>query len=294
MRANVQHLGLEQRDRSFECYWVRSPKFGFHWHYHRALEITYVVQGRGIRMVGDNVSYFSSGDLVLLGSNLPHTWISDDEFNISSEEVQVVVLQFLPELFGQEWLALPEMREIKALLQKARRGISFSLETREKAGHLLRQLTNEKGVLGLQTLVSVFHALSKDAQTILLSSKGFIPVLNEVTEERLVRVCQHMHEHFTSVIRLDTLAKLANMNTSAFCRFFSRTTGQTVTDYLNDLRIGKACNLLIDQPKMTISQVAHTAGYSSQTLFNRCFRRKKGVTPSMFRHQFKGAEGQLL
>ncbi len=289
MKANVQHLGLEQRDRSFECYWVRSPEFGFHWHYHRALEITYVVQGRGIRMVGDNVSYFSSGDLVLLGSNLPHTWISDDEFNANSEHMQVVVLQFLPELFGEEWLALPEMRRIRSLLQKVRRGISFSTKTSEQAGNLLRQLTKENGVFGLQRLMSVFHVLSEDEETVLLSSKGFTPVLNEVTEERLLRVCQYMHEHFTTVVRLDTLAALANMNTSAFCRFFSRATGQTVTDYLNDLRIGKACNLLIDRPKMTISQVAHTSGYSSQTLFNRCFRRKKGVTPREFRTQFKGS-----
>lgn len=287
MRAHVQHLGLEQKESSFACYWVRNPHFGFHWHYHRALEITYVVRGRGTRLVGDNVSYFDAGDLVLLGSNLPHTWISDDDFNQSDQLMEVVVLQFLPELFGEAWLALPEMRLIKTLLRSVQRGISFSSQTNAEAGPLLEGLTEQDGLIGLQTLLALFRALSEDDKTQLLASSGYRPTLNEMTEDRLRRVCQYLHDHFTEVVRLDTLASLANMNNSAFCRFFSRTTGQTVTDYLNDLRIGKACNLLINEPTFTISQVAHTAGYGSQTLFNRCFRKKKGLTPSAFRRQFR-------
>ena len=286
MRANVQHLGLEEREHSFECYWVKAPRFGFHWHYHRALEITYVVKGRGTRLVGDNVAYFEAGDLVLLGSNLPHTWISDDEYNEGEDLMEVIVLQFLPELFHESWLALPEMRLIRQLLQKANRGIVFSESIGNEAGLLLTQLVDQKHILGLQTVLGLFGVLSEEKQPLLLSSKGYAPSLNDVTEERLRVVCQYLHEHYTERITLATLAKLANMNASSFCRFFTKMTGQTVTEYLNDLRIGKACNLLIDQPALPISQIAYLAGYNSQTLFNRNFRRKKGSTPSAFRERF--------
>ena len=287
MKANFQQLGLEQVDSSYICYWVKSPSFGFHWHYHRALEITYVVKGQGIRMVGDNMSYFQAGDMVLLGSNLPHTWISQDAAAPADREMEVVVLQFLPELFGRGTLSLPEFKHLRHLIDQAKRGISFSLPFRKVVGPQLERLTELNGVEGLLALFSLFDGLASDPAPKLLSSPAYLPALDEVTEQRILRVCQYIHEHYTEPLRISTLAELADMNTSAFSRFFTRTTGQTVTDYLTELRMAKACNLLITHPKMSISSVALQAGFNSQTLFNRCFKKRKGSTPREFRRQLQ-------
>ena len=287
MKANFQHLGFDHVEDSFLCYWVRSPFFGFHWHYHPELEITYVHHGQGIRLVGNNVGNFSSGDFVFLGSNLPHTWISDDDFKQKPDNMEVVVLQFPPQLFSKEWLEIPEMANVQRLFKNAGRGIRFSPEVKAKAVAILLEMTELAGFERFQQLLSLLHLLGSEKKPTLLASAGFIPTLNSATEQRILTVCKFIHDHFTEVIKLDEVALLANMNTSAFCRFFRKMTGQTVMDYVTDLRIGKACNLLIEQDKKSISEIAYQAGFNSQTLFNRKFLQKKQMTPSLFRQRYK-------
>lgn len=284
MKASLQHLRFDTAPEAVHCYWVRTPKFGFHWHYHPELEITYVHQGQGIRMVGDNVSYFQEGDFVFLGSNLPHTWISDDDFNQKQEQMEVVVLQFSPNLFSREWLDLSEMIYLKRLFQIARHGIIFSDERRKKAINLLLQIVEMKGFERYHQMLRMLNYLGQEDQPELLATKAYIPPLNTITEQRLLKVCQYIHDHFTSSIRLDDVAGLANMNASAFCRFFRKSTGQTYMEYVTDLRIGKACNLLLNPSKLSISEIAYRSGFNSQTLFNRSFLKKKQMTPSAFRN----------
>ena len=287
MKANFQHLGFDQVEDSFLCYWVHSPFFGFHWHYHPELEITYVHRGQGIRLVGNNVGQFQEGDFVFLGSNLPHTWISDDDFKNGPENMEVVVLQFPPQLFSESWLQISEMANLRKLLQLADRGVTFSDKIRKQARGILINMTEQKGFERFQNLMSLLHLLGSEKEPGLLASSNFSPSLNQASEERLLRVCQFIHDHFTEPLRLEEVAGLANMNPTSFCRFFRKMTGQTFMDYVLDLRIGKACNMLIQRDNKSISEIAFRAGFQSQTLFNRNFLRKKGMTPSVFRRQFE-------
>ena len=71
--ATFQHLGFTAENQLIQAFSLEVPSFGFHWHYHPEIEITYIKNGRGRRMVGDHTAPFSSGDFVLMGSNLPHT-----------------------------------------------------------------------------------------------------------------------------------------------------------------------------------------------------------------------------
>ena len=287
MKANFQHLGFAHVTDSFLCYWVRSPYFGFHWHYHPELEITYVHQGQGVRLVGNNVGHFREGDFVLLGSNLPHTWISDDDFNQGPDQMEVVVLQFPPQLFSETWLDIPEMANLQRLLKNGGRGISFSTPVKEQAAQILIKMTEQNGFERFQQLMNLLHLLGSDNQPEYLASAAFTPSLNQATEQRLLKVCQYIHDQFTEPIRLDEVAALAHMNATSFCRFFRHMTGQTLMEYVIDLRIGKACNLLIDSNKKSISEIAYLSGFQSQTLFNRKFLQKKGMTPRVFRQQFE-------
>lgn len=287
MKASFQHLGFENVDDSFLCYWVRSSLFGFHWHYHPELEITYVHRGQGIRLVGNNVSDFRAGDFVFLGSNLPHTWISDDDFNQSEEQMEVVVLQFPSQLFSSSWLQLSEFANLKRLLAYGDRGITFSEKIRKKAANILIEMTTMNGFERFCLLLSLLHLLGSDPAWNLLASSNFSPSLDHTSEQRILRVCRYIHEHFTERIQLENIAALAHMNAAAFCRFFKKMTGQTLIEYVTDLRIGKACNLLINNEKRSISEITHVSGFNSQTLFNRAFLKKKGMTPKMFRAKFE-------
>lgn len=283
MKANFQHLGFDTVSESFLCYWVRSDRFGFHWHYHPELEITYVHRGHGMRLVGNDVAPFQAGDFVLLGSNLPHTWISDDDFNAREEQMEVVVLQFPADLFSTAWLNMPEMGNLQRLFGQVERGISFQGEVRHQAADILMEMTTTKGFSRFQYLLQILDLLGGTEEKRFLSSADFSPSLDHSSEDRLLRVCQHIHQAFTDPIVLKDIADLAHMNPSAFCRFFKKMTGKSLMEYVNELRIGKACNLLIASEQHSIGDISYLSGFKSQTLFNRQFLRIKGMSPREFR-----------
>lgn len=281
-RAQLQNLGFDGVSEAVQCFWVRVSHFGFHWHYHPEYEITYVQRGQGTRVVGDHVNYFEDGDFVFLGSNLPHTWISDDDFNRSEEDMEVLVLQFHPDLFSKEWLVWSEMVNLKSLLKNANRGLRFTEGKEKEAAEILIEMEKASGFRRLMLTMELLNFLGKEKGEP-LASPSYIPPLNDSTEERLLTVCQYIHDNFTLPIKLEKVSRLANMNTTSFCRFFKKSTGQSVMEYVNDLRIGKACNLLLSGQRMNISEVAFRSGFNSQTLFNRSFLKKKNMTPRDFR-----------
>ena len=283
MKANRQHLQTHL-EQLVNCYWVRSPEFGFHWHYHPEYEITYVCKGHGSRMVGDHVDYFTEGDFVLLGSNLPHTWISDDDFNRKNELMEVIVLQFSPTLFSDQWTNTAEMQQINRALKASNRGLFFRLEENPWLDTSMKELVKLSGIHRLSKTIELLHNLGETEMLNRLTSRAYTPPTGKASEERIMKVCQHIHSYFSSEIKLTTLAEIAIMNPSALSRFFKKSTGQTISEYINDLRVGKACNLLVDKPDLNISQVCYESGFNSQTFFNRIFLRKKKMTPKQFRN----------
>ena len=286
--ANYQHLGFEPGAQLIDAFYLEVPYFGFHWHYHPELEITCVRNGRGTRLVGDHVSTFGPGDCVLMGSNLPHTWISDDDFNHSDEMMEVVVLQFHPAIFeGPLWQS-QGMERIRYLLAHVERGIEIQPQIRTQVAECLFRMVEVKGFERIPLFFSLMHLLGQQETFTLLASQAYIPPLNDVAEKRILDVCRYVHDHFMSPIRLDAVAQIANMNPTSFCRFFRKSTGQSLSEYVNDLRIGKACNLLLDRRELSISEIAFMSGFPSQTLFNRIFLKKKGMTPSGFKRVLRG------
>ncbi len=286
MKASLQHLTQEKDVRSFRCYWVRDSQFHFFWHFHPEFEITYVFNGKGSRLVGDNTSGFQNDDLVFLGSNLPHTWISDDEFNQREEQMEVVVVQFSDNIFPGQFLGLPEMSGIKKLLESSGRGLHFPPSIVNRVKTDLMELPELNGFEQLNRLLKVLHILGEAGAAKPVASPYFVPQLGRITEQRIVKVCQHIHNNYLNQIDLAEVAAIANMNQTAFCRFFRKMTGQTLLTYVNDLRIGKACNQLIEDQK-NISEIAYASGFNSLTHFNRSFLKRKGLTPKQYRSKFR-------
>ncbi len=284
MKAQLQHLSFDQLSEAVQCFWVIVPNFGFHWHYHPELEITYVQSGQGTRLVGDHVDSFEAGDFVFLGSNLPHTWISSD----SCEGMEVLVLQCAPSLFAAEQLGFSELHNLQRLFRKADRGLAFSPTQRDHAVKLLLRLSKAQGFSRYLCLLELFDYLGSLPDATQLASPSYSPILNEADEKRILSVCRYIHDHFTENIKLDEVAQLAFMNSTSFCRFFRKMTGQTLFEYITDLRLNKACHLLLEDHKRNISEIAELTGFNSQTLFNRSFARKRGMTPREFRKIRRG------
>ena len=280
MRPSFQSLRPDTVNSSFSSYWVHAPWFGFHWHYHPEFELCYVDRGAGTRMVGDSVREFADGDLVLVGSNLPHTWISQNQASEATNTMQVYVIQFLPDLFTQTLLNLPEFGSVGVLLRKAAQGIFFKNGSQYKTQ--LDRLNEESGMAKFLSLINLLHRLSVETATETLANPDYSPVLSRENETRMQNVFGFIHARFTQELSLYQIADIACMNEASFCRYFKKNTGQTLTEYINDLRINQACQLLLET-RQPITAIAHAVGFNSFTNFNKSFVRRKGLAPREYR-----------
>jgi AraC-like DNA-binding protein len=290
MRARIQKL-IKPADRSFVCFRRIEPFYSFDWHYHPELELTWIETSRGKRVVGDNVSDYGPGDLVLLGSNLPHTWATGGGTSRDSNAARAVVVQFDAQFAGAALCDAPEMRPVRRMFEASSRGLLFDARScRDAVRHLamLPDLEGPRRLIGLLEALAALAASAGRARP--LASPAFNPVWNGDAQRRIERVCRHIQEHLAEPLRQGSLAKLAGMNASAFGRFFRKATGATVVDYINDVRIGHACRLLIDTEE-SILGISSMSGFNNLSHFNRQFRRFRGSTPSGFRERFSAPGG---
>lgn len=276
VKALYEDIASKTGNASFLAYAFAVPFFEFKWHYHPEYELTLITRGAGKRLVGDCYESFETGDLVLLGPELPHTWSSD---KIKKQTVSAVVIQFSQD-FIKNFLPLQEFKNIFALLTASQRGLFFpqakALFSNMEA---LPDLSGMEKVTALLTILQQLTTLEHQK----LCSEYFHAIRGEKTEKRINKVCLYIQKNAAREITLEQVAALVHLSRSAFSKFFKRATGKTFSDYVNDIRIGNACHLLTESDK-TINEIAHETGFESLTYFNRVFLRKKQVTPRDFRN----------
>ncbi len=275
MKAILEDIPSKKGKASFYSTRITVPSFEFKWHYHPEYELTYIVSGSGYRIVGNSHEHFSSGDLVLLGNNLPHTWWGKNEDGSPSE---AIVIQFSSE-FIEPFLRLNEGQSIKELLAKSAKGIRF--ESDSSMVENLMSLSETKELNSILSLLSLLQDLT-EKPTANLCADSYHNVISKKFETRINKVCTYIQNHYSKSISLKQVSDLVFMTESNFCKFFKKATSTTFSDYLNDLRINEACHLLL-YSEDTVSKIAHDCGFESLSYFNRVFLRKKQLTPSGFR-----------
>ena len=264
--------------------WARSL-----WNSHPEFEIHLIRRSSGTAYVGDYIGDFGPGDLTVIGSNLPHDWVSHiaKGDKISGRDL---VVQFDPDKLRQASQHLPEMKRLDSLLAAAQRGIRFSGVTAQRAARLLETVGKFDGLERLIRFLRVLELLADSEEYEVLSSPEFAPNVDALTLNTMQRAILHIHDHFTEKIQLPDVAAVANMSTNKFSRFFSKNTGRSFTEYVVSLRIGRACRLLSDTDKPVI-EICYEVGYTNLSNFNRSFLRHVGKSPSVYR---KAAHGKRV
>lgn len=257
----------------------------FQWHYHPEYELTLTLNSRGQRYVGDSIAAYDDGDLVLLGPNLPHTWCSAERI-AAGRPHHALVMWFTEEWGASLTGALAEMRGVAAMLGRAGRGIAFSAAAARSVRPAIEAIPRQKPAERLLALMGVLTALAEDGDARPIAGPGSHRVAAPTPDKaRIERVLDHIHAHYREPIAVETLAGLACLSPSGFHRLFRRHTRLTLSDYLTELRIGRACSLLINTTR-PIAHIADEAGYRNLANFNRQFRARKGMTPRAFRRSF--------
>jgi len=274
---------------SFHCEVVRGPDYGTRWHFHPEYQLTLAVQSSGHRVVGDNIGTLADGDLVLLGANLPHVWHQDA--GTRARQVHAIIVRFDETFLGRDFFTLPEVEPVRRLLQRAARGLEVRGSTRTAVtAHMLR-IAQGDGLSRVIELLSILDALARSTELRTLATASYEPKLESADQGRMERVVDFIHSHLTEEIDRERLARLAHLSLGAFSRFFHSRTGKTVPEYINEVRIGRACRMLAEDAG-NITDIAMDCGYRNLANFNRRFREVVGTTPSAYRQKFRGVAGR--
>lgn len=261
--------------------------FGTVWHYHPELELHYVKKGEGVRFIGDNISNFSTGEIILLGENLPHTWRCKDQYfqPNSGLNVEASVIHFLPNCLGQDLLNLPEAYQIPKLYERAKRGLVFKGDTREKLAGLMETALYATNLNRLTILLSILSTLAEsDEYDLITSAHAFYPS-NQIDTDRINKICTYTLTNYREEISLDEIAALSNLSVTSFCRYFKQMTKKTYYDFLTEIRVSHACRMLVED-NLTVETICMECGFNNASNFYRHFKKIIGSTPVEYKRKF--------
>jgi len=263
------------------------PHFTYSWHFHPEFELLYVIEGSGTRFVADSINEFQSGDLALIGSTLPHFWRSDELYSTSGGKLNIkyIVIQFPNDFLKGEIANYPEYHLIGDLLERAARGICFYPDFTRRISKKIFQISRSSGFERIILLQELLQALAKTDKYKLLAGELYQQESHNFSNFRLTKIIQFLNTNYQRKIELVKVADIANLHPAAFCRFFKEKTGKSLSEYVNDMRIGYACRLLIEG-KMSVSQISFESGFNNLSNFNRTFKKHTGFTPTNYSQEF--------
>ncbi len=249
------------------------------WHYHAQYELLYISQSNGIRFVGDSVSQFFPGDLVLVGPYLPHLWRNDVSYYKEDDvnKVLTIILKFTKDFIGEGTFRNPEFSAINELLELSNFGVSFGNNISKKYHGDIMEIIELSPAEQSIRLLDLLNRLSLSKDKKVLSSTDMRQYSSK-NSERLDTVIKYISDNYINYIGLNDVADIACMTTNSFCRFFKKMTNKSFTQFLNEVRIRNATRLLV-QENLPVSEVGYMVGYKSVTNFNRQFKQITGKTP---------------
>ena len=271
-----------------DCFYiVERHKSEFTWpiHSHEVYELNFIERGKGVRrVVGDSIEEIGDYELTLItGDGLEHAW---EQGNCTQPDIREITIQFSPGLLGPELLAKNQFVSVRKLFERARMGVTFSLQAIMKVYVLLDGLASkEERMEQFLDMLKILYELSQDQGSRTLASHAFAPNGSDREGRRIDKVKEFVAKHYTEDIKLEDLAALVAMAPSAFGRYFKQHTGRSPLDYIIDVRLGVAARMLVDS-SLSVSEICYACGFNNLSNFNRSFKARRGYTPRDFRSLF--------
>jgi len=276
MKAKLESI-TSDRNSSFRILLTPNLNELFYWHFHPEYEIVYVETETGFRHIGDHISKYEGSDLALIGPNLPHL---NFDYGVKAT-VDTVVVQMKENFLGQDFFSLPETAAIKTLFEKAKSGVAFYGETKKLAGEKLKQLTALPHFEQLIILLQVFNLLANSNEVEMLKARPIASASVLKEQHRLQKVYHFIEANYQNEIDVNSIAKLCNLTTAAFCRYFKKSTHYTFTYFLNQFRINQSKKILLQDKNVT--EACYESGFANISYFNKTFKKVTGENPSAFK-----------
>ena len=277
-----QHLETPQ-DESFLTVHVNLNYFEVPLHYHPKIEIMYVIQGDGIRIVGDRIDNFEAGDFVIVGPNVSHVWKSDKK-HLENPDLQseCITLFIDPYVLNENIFSLPEFKKVNRMLQNSNKGIKFT--NSEYLGNKLKVIGKSSGINKFQRVIDLLSDMAESESYEYLTDG--VRVVNKETikgdSDRLNNCLEFITDNYHRKIELKEVSDLANLTTNSFCRYFKKRTTKSFSRYLTELRVNSACKMLVNTDD-NIKEIAYSSGFHSLSNFNSQFHKVTNLSPKGYR-----------
>ena len=258
------------------------------WHAHSEYQLFVVLEGTGTRFIGDSIRSFKAGELILTGPHLSHLWRSSEKFTDEAlpSSVAGIVIYFDEHFLGETMLDKSELHRLKILLDKSRRGLEFFGDIRTKVTKLMKKLINIEGIHSLIHLLKIFDLLSNTKEYEYISSRNYTEFsFNEHESDRLNKVYKFVIKNYRNKIPLEKMAELLHMTPTSFSRYFSMMNNKTYSQFVSEVRIKHACELLTES-NLSIAEICYECGFNTLSNFNKKFKDIMDKKPSEYKRAF--------
>ncbi|MCK4747790.1 MAG: helix-turn-helix domain-containing protein [Bacteroidales bacterium] len=254
------------------------------WHYHQEFELSFITEGSGSRIVGDSVEEFHPGDLIFIGPRIPHVWFSEAPVlnQHSGRTLESVYLLFNQAILPEGITSLPELKNVNRAIQLSERGIRITGDTLNQVSRIMLQLPYLNSMKRLMLFYEIMDIIGGSQSFTFLASTDYIKTRFESTNNRGKNIHEFLMHNYREEINLEEIAGIVHMAPASACRFFKSSTGLTIFEYLNKIKIDYACKLLLNTD-LNIVDISYDCGFNNLSHFNKQFRKFLAKTPSQFR-----------
>jgi len=247
-------------------------------HQHNEIQISFIEKGNGTLLVGDHISSYVENDIFIIGSNLPHAFKSDKH---GVTESRMLSLFFTKSSFGDTFFELNEFTALNRFFVKSAQGLVVK-NNKSKIIECFKKLKKASKLERFILLLEILKHIAADKYET-LSTFVYEKTYSDNEGKRMRHVFEYTMTNYQKNISLETIANEANMTKNAFCKYFKKRTNKTYIQFLNELRVQHADQLLRKNSEQPIAEISELSGFNNLSNFNRQFKNIKGCSPSLAR-----------
>lgn len=278
MKAHIQRLPLSENS-SFIADTFITPYFETPWHYHSEYELVLIIKGQGTRFVGNHISGYKEGNLTFIGRDVPHLFRKENANEVGGS----LVIHFREDFLGTEFIQAPEMQKMVQLFRRSMMGLNITGNTAALVSERMYHMLELQGMDRLLMLFNILNILAQSTDMEMLSSAE-VAGQNSRDNDRLNKVFDYVMTHFRSEIKLEEIAEIVHMSYSGFCRYFKNRTKKNFSHFVNEVRVGYSCKLLLEKD-VSVASACYEAGFNNLANFNEQFKKILKLTPYQFKQK---------
>jgi AraC-like DNA-binding protein len=255
------------------------------WHYHPEIEMILIKKSNGTRIIGNSVEAFGHNDFVLIGKNTPHAFLHDEKCREGDETAaEALVVQFSEDFAGSDFLRLSELKEVRELLSKAQYGLGVTENRKKYIVTLFEKIFTVPPFEGLLLLLEILKTMAGDDAHRMLANNKLHPHTVDVNDHRFGSILEYTYANFDEHIRIEDVARIANLTKESFCRYFKTQVNKTFVEFLTEYRISRACQMIRSGGK-SIKEIGYACGFDSLSNFYYQFKKIMKLSPLEFNRQ---------